>query len=139
MAELAGTWLYRSFNPTFVMGNQTPEARISHPPFAGDSGVEDRLIFADARLTLGPAPAPTGLVGTIEWRGGGLNLNGTVLPGAGDEPVGLDIVGTGRPGTGTDGWEYRYHGYLTPRWPKPPDASERRPINGRPSWAAFSG
>ena len=124
MAELAGTWLYRSFNPTFVMGNQTPEASISHPPFAGDSGVEDRLIFADARLTLGPAPAPTGLVGTIEWRGGGLNLNGTVLPGAGDEPVCLDIVGTGRPGTGTDGWEYRYHGYLTPRWPKPPDASE---------------
>jgi hypothetical protein len=40
-------------------------------------GVEDRLIFADARLTLGTTPDPAGLVGTIEWQGGGLNLNGT--------------------------------------------------------------
>jgi len=43
------------------------------------------------------------LVGTIEWQGGGLNLNGTVLLGGADEPVGFDVVGTGRPRTDTDG------------------------------------
>ena len=135
MAELAGTWLYRSFNPTFVMGNQTP--RTPHPPYAY-TGVEDRLIFADATLTLSTGIDPAAwnaLEGTIEWRGGGLNLNGTVLPGAGDEPVGFDIVGkgrpdsTGRPGTGTDGWEYRYHGYLTPPWPT--DAAHIRGVPAR--------
>jgi len=119
MAELAGTWLYRSFNPTFVRGNRTPRTR--HPPDAPFAGVEDRLIFADATLTLGTAPDPIALVGTIEWQGGGLNLNGTVLLGGADEPVGFDVVGTGRPRTDTDGWEYRYHGYLTPHWPKPPE------------------
>ena len=25
MAELAGTWTYRSFNPTYKTGNQTPQ------------------------------------------------------------------------------------------------------------------
>src|SRR5262245_36786028 len=124
MAELAGTWLYRSFNPTFVRGNQTP--RTSHPPFEGRyAGVEDRLIFADATLTLRTGIDPVTrdtLEGTIEWRGGGLNLNGTVLPGVGDQPVGFDIVGTGRPRTGTNGWEYSFDGQLTRTWPSPADA-----------------
>jgi hypothetical protein len=39
------------------------------------------------------------------------------MPGlAGESPI-VAIVGTGRPGTGTDGWEYDYHGQLAYSWP----------------------
>jgi hypothetical protein len=109
MAELAGTWTYRSFNPAFVRGNETPQ--------------EDALIFADdIVLTLRTAADPLGLEGTIEWEGGGLKLDGThVVWGP---YVGFDIVGTGRPGTATDGWEYRYHGITTP-WR--PNVTNERP------------
>jgi hypothetical protein len=69
MAELAGTWIYRRFNPAFVKGNLTPQ--------------EDALALAgadgDVVLTLRPvltSPIPTPLEGTIEWPGGGLNLSG---------------------------------------------------------------
>ena len=110
MAELAGTWIYRRFNPAFVKGNLTPQ--------------EDALTLAgdDVVLTLEEGPGKPGLgvvEGTIEWAGGGLNLKGTVLlrervgekPGYVGEPrIFFEMVGTGRPGTDTDGWEYRYHG-----------------------------
>ena len=86
-SELSGSWTYRSFNPTYVTGNQTPQKEFG-------------LILADADLTLGTPPSPMGLEGTIEWRGGGLDLNGR------GERLSFDIVGTGRPRTGTDGWEY---------------------------------
>ena len=69
MAELAGMWIYRRFNPAFVKGNLTPQ--------------EDALILAGAHddvvFTLSPvhtSPDPNLLEGTIEWPGGGLNLNG---------------------------------------------------------------
>ena len=107
---LTDTWTYRRFNPAFVSGNQTPE--------------EDTLIVADNPppgivLTLNPdATRPTGLVGTIEWQGGGLDLRGT------DRGSGFDIVGTGRPGTDTNGWEYRYDGYLISPLPH---ANDERP------------
>jgi len=117
MAELAGTWIYRRFNPAFVKGNLTPQ--------------EDALTLAgdDVVLTLEEGPGKPGLgvvEGTIEWAGGGLNLKGTVLlrervgekPGYVGEPrIFFEMVGTGRPGTDTDGWEYRYHGHLTRPWP----------------------
>ena len=62
------------------------------------------------------------LKGTIEWSGGGLNLNGTTRVYGRTDPLygefqSLDIVGAGRPGTDTAGWEYRYHGYFEGRWP----------------------
>jgi hypothetical protein len=104
MSELAGSWTYRSFNPTFVTGNLTPE--------------EDALILGEAVLTFRTsAPAQAGnLEGTYEWGDGGLNLNGTFLSGAEISNIArFDIVGTGRPGTGTNGWEYRYQGHLS--WP----------------------
>jgi hypothetical protein len=109
-------WIYRRFNPAFVKGNLTPQ--------------EDALTLAgdDVVLTLEEGPGKPGLgvvEGTIEWPGGGLNLKGTVLlrehvgerPGYAGEPrYFFEMVGTGRPGTDTAGWEYRYHGHLTRPW-----------------------
>jgi len=43
MAELAGTWIYRRFNPAFVQGNLTPQ--------------EDALILAEAGLVVERADA----------------------------------------------------------------------------------
>lgn len=97
-SELASSWTYRSFNPEYVTENdQTPH----------------QLIVADGVvLTLRGTPDPTGLAGEIEWQGGGLDLNGTASS-SGDSS--FDLVGIGR--RETDGWEYRYNGYLTPWWP----------------------
>src|SRR5262249_2777837 len=125
MAELAGTWVYRSFNPAYVT-NQAPQKELAD------------LIFADGLVFNFQTPTGTTLEGTIEWTGGGLELKTTVQEGepvsfefvtgptargsyetrTGTEtPVSFDIVGTGRTGTDTDGWEYRYHGHLTRHWP----------------------
>ena len=108
MAELAGTWTYRSFNPTFVWGNQTPQ--------------EDPLIWGpDLALTLRTAPDPFHLEGTIEWQDGGLVLNGNALMERMEwATIVFDITGTGRPRTGTAGWEYRYHGHRTRWWAEGP-------------------
>jgi hypothetical protein len=102
--ELSGLWTYRSFNPRYVTG--------------GDPEREHELILAEADLNVEHRTSPTTLEGTIDWRTGprpeekdGLDLEGKVLEG---ELRGLEIVGTGRPRTGTAGWEYRYHGHLLP-------------------------
>ena len=101
---LSGSWMYRSFNPTYVMGGQTPQEELD-------------LILAgrmdDVYLNLHTPHSPTGLEGTIEWPGGGLDLKGTVDWEA-YSGVTYDFVGTGRPGTDTAGWEYGYHGHQTP-------------------------
>ena len=62
-------------------------------------------------------------IAAIEWEGRLLDLRGAVRlwdppPTGGGEPVSFQIVGTGRPGTDTAGWEYYYHGYLTRHWPE---------------------
>jgi hypothetical protein len=133
-SELSGSWLYRTLNPTYAPENHFT-ARNLQVFFAERNELD--LIRAEAVLNLRTAVNPTALEGTFEWQEPdpsdptraiteGLNLNGTVREG---DIRGFEIVGTGRPGTRTDGWEYRYHGYLTPHWPKPRDASavDQRP------------
>ncbi|HML14603.1 MAG TPA: hypothetical protein VK456_14955, partial [Xanthobacteraceae bacterium] len=56
------------------------------------------------------------LTGAIDWQGGGLDLRGTVTGGETGTPA-VRIIGTGRPNTGTAGWEYDYEGRLAYRWP----------------------
>jgi hypothetical protein len=129
-SELSGLWTYRSFNPTYVTGNQTPQKELE-------------LILADGFVFNFQTPTGTTLEGTFGLPDGGfpLDLKGTVREGepvsfefvAGrtstETPVSFDIVGTGRPGTETDGWEYRYHGHLTRRWPGWPEyESDQRPF-----------
>jgi hypothetical protein len=113
MTEVSGSWTYRSFNPTYVTGDQTPQKELE-------------LILAEADLRMDTPTSPTGLEGTIEWPGGGLDLKGTVLFG---ERASFDIVGAGRSDSNTAGWEYEYHGHLTSHWPKPRDANrvDQRP------------
>jgi hypothetical protein len=116
IAQLTGTWTYRSFNPTYVMGGQTPQEELD-------------LILAgrmdDVYLNLHSHISPV-LEGTIEWPGGGLDLKGTVDWEA-YGGVSYDFVGTGRPGTATAGWEYGYHGHQTPHWIPPPVANRVDP------------
>ena len=72
--ELSGSWIYRSFDPTYVTG--------------GDPEREHELILADAEFNVEHRTSPMTLEGTIEWRTGprpeekdGLDLKGTVLEG----------------------------------------------------------
>ena len=104
LTELVGLWTYRIFDPTYVIGDQTPEKELA-------------LIRAEAVINF-RTPTSTTLEGEIEWSGGGLDLKeGKVRPGVGGEDVSFEINGFGRPNTDTAGWEYDYHGHLTRNWP----------------------
>jgi hypothetical protein len=122
-SELSGSWAYRSFNPTFF-----------NPTFAGTlTPEEDALFLADAVLTLRTSATTHRYVGSYsyysgnlegvyQWSGGILDLRGTFE----SDPeifdyARFDIVGTGRPGTSTAGWEYRYYGHLSWQSAKGPD------------------
>jgi hypothetical protein len=106
-AALAGKWTYRSFH-----NNPAPVA--DDPNTAPAKALA--LIFAEAVFTF-EISSNTVLKGTIDWPGGGLDLQGTILPGAAGAGPSVEIVGTGRPGTGTAGWEYDYRGQLAYQWP----------------------
>ena len=102
-SALAGKWTYRSFH--------------NNPAPVGDSADKAlALIFAEAVFTF-TLPTPTTLKGTIDWQGGGLDLDGTVGPGAAGFGPTVAITGHGRPGTSTDGWEYDYYGAIAHAWP----------------------
>jgi hypothetical protein len=106
-SELSGSWAYRSFNPTFA-GTLTRE--------------EDALVLAEALVTLRSSAQAGNLEGEYEWRDGGLNLTGTFESGPEIfDYARFEIVGRGRPNTGTDGWEYRYYGHLLWQWATGPD------------------
>jgi hypothetical protein len=62
-------------------------------------------------------PSPTTLTGTFDMGSDlVLDLQGTVTPAAGNVPLTVDIKGIGRTGSGTEGWEYDYHGFLAFHW-----------------------
>ena len=109
MAELAGTWILRNFNPTFVIVNETPEEA------AFTAGALD--------LTLSATPDPSSLGGTIGWPGdpprdppGVLDVDGQIdlIHGVGNEI--FYLTATGRSGTPTAGWQYDYHGRPGRNW-----------------------
>lgn len=106
-AALAGKWTYRSFlnDPTQVTNDPDPN-NVAQNLLA--------LLFAEAVFTF-EIPNDTTLKGAIDWNGGGLDLQGTIREGDGG-PI-VQIVGTGRPNTGTANWEYDYHGQLAYPWP----------------------
>lgn len=102
VTDLVGTWTYRSYyNDPAPVGND--------PQRAFD------LIFAEAQFRF-TAVSATEFAGVIDWGSGGLDLAGTLIDGSIDAPVGFRIIGLGRPGTGTAGWEYDYRGGLAHGW-----------------------
>jgi len=122
MAELAGTWTLRTFNPTFVTGNETPQEDAF---IAGTLDLRlDRA--ADPLYAAGMAADPFYLVGTIGWPGnppGVLDVKGRIDTRPGVEHQRFDLTATGRPQTPTAGWQYDYYGHMGRNWAKPPDAS----------------
>jgi len=104
-AALAGKWTYRSFlnDPTL----------IGDDPNTAPTNLY-ALLFAEAVFTFA-IPNDTTLTGAIDWTGGGLDLKGKIRESDGG-PI-VEIVGTGRPNTGTANWEYDYHGQLAYQWP----------------------
>jgi hypothetical protein len=102
--QLSGKWTYRSFrNVTDLV--------------AGDANKALGLIFGEGIYTFELA-SPAALVGTFDMGGGFvLDLKGTVRPGTEDAPTTLEIFGTGRAGTPTDGWEYDYRAFIAYQWP----------------------
>lgn len=103
MTVLAGKWTYRSFHNNPAPVTDSAETALG-------------LFFAEADFTLVDAPGDK-LNGVIDWPGGGLDFAGDVMPATATAPLTFHIIGSGRPGTGTDGWEYDYYGHLAHPWP----------------------
>jgi hypothetical protein len=104
VASVAGKWTYRSFI-------NTPDL------VGGDASKALDLIFGEGVFTFELSPDAK-LKGTFDMGGGFvLNLEGMVRPPAQGVPLTVEMVGNGRPGTPTAGWEYDYHGYLAYQWP----------------------
>ena len=92
--SLAGKWAYRSYQNTA----QQP-------------------VFGAGTFTF-TTPSATKLEGTLDMGGGlVLDLDGTITPESDSAPLTVHIIGNGRPGTDTNGWEYDYHGFLGFKWP----------------------
>ncbi|ESZ51044.1 hypothetical protein X731_03720 [Mesorhizobium sp. L2C054A000] len=101
---MTGKWTYRSFHNNKKLVTDNDQTALG-------------LFFAEATFTFDVAADNT-LTGTIDWSGGGLDLHGSVQPVASGAPLTVQIVGTGRPGTATQDWEYDYFGYLAHTWPQ---------------------
>ena len=102
--DISGLWTCRIFD-TMRPLSEAPQKEVE-------------LVRAEAAIVFRPRSSTDPLQGAIEWTAGsvtnGLDLSGTVQP---DDASFDDLVGTGRTGTGTDGWEYDYQGHLTRNWP----------------------
>jgi hypothetical protein len=101
---LAGKWTYRSFlnDPVQILADPHPNAKLRS------------LLFAEAVFTFA-IPDDTTLTGAIDWTGGGLDLQGKISSQG--DALTVHIIGNGRPGTGTENWEYDYHAALAFQWP----------------------
>jgi hypothetical protein len=74
-------------------------------------------IFGQGVFTF-ETPSSTTLMGTFDMGGGFvLDVKGTFRPAAQGSPLTVELVGSGRAGTDTDGWQYDYNANLAHRWP----------------------
>lgn len=102
-SDLVGSWTYRSF-------------RNDPTPVNGDPQKALGLFFAEAEFRFETISNIT-FKGVIDWRSGGLDLSGEIRPGNADTPDAFAIVGVGRPGSQTEGWQYDYNGCVAYKWP----------------------
>jgi hypothetical protein len=105
--NLNGKWVYRRYlnRPDIMVGSGSDAAATALS-----------LLFGEGIMTLRFTP-PNKVTGTFDMGGGYvLDLSGTVVVAGGHTSI--SMVGPGRAGTPTAGWEYDYNGVLTKRWPK---------------------
>lgn len=104
--SLAGQWTYRSYhNRPMVMLDDDQAAQIALS-----------LVFGEGIITLAE-PVDGKIAGALDLGGNyALDLAGTTSCGANGGPVSIQLIGTGRAGTPTAGWEYQYAGFLAPKW-----------------------
>lgn len=104
MADLAGTWTYRSF-----VNNPAP---VQSPDDAA------RLIFGEGELTIASATPETGFRATLSFGGDAvMDLAGDVVAANGVQPLTATVEGRGRPGSPIADFAYDYVFYLVPDWP----------------------
>jgi hypothetical protein len=105
---ISGSWTYRSFHnrPNVMVGDDDSTAAETALSLIFGEGVVtlavDESGAATGALDLGPNYA--------------LDLAGTASCGGETGPVTVTLTGTGRAGTPTAGWEYKYVGYLAHTW-----------------------
>jgi hypothetical protein len=124
--SIPGKWTYRSYlNRADVLVNANPDPAVQalDPIYGqGNAGTASaalkalNLVFGEGLMIFGQ-PSANNIAGTVDFGGGFvLDLKGTMqTTAAGD--IAVDLVGTGRPGTPTDNWEYDYKATTTPKWP----------------------
>ena len=102
-SSLPGKWTYRSYNNvTSLVG--------------GDAAKALALIFGEGVLTF-EAPSDATLNGTFDLGSGfALDLQGSIQAATPASPLTVQIVGNGRVGTPTEGWEYDYNASLAYQW-----------------------
>lgn len=100
--SLQGRWTYRSYrNDPALIGDDAQKALQN--------------IFGEGVFTL--AVSGGKVTGTLDMGSGYfLDLTGTVVPVEGGEAR-IKMVGVGRSGTPTAGWQYDYHGTDAFTWP----------------------
>jgi hypothetical protein len=121
----AGKWTYRSYaNRADVLVNADPGPAVQAlaPVFGSGAATAAsslkalNLVFGEGVMTF-DTPTGNALTGNLDMGGGYvLDLKGTTQTSASGD-IAIDLVGTGRPGTMTDNWEYDYKATTTPRWP----------------------
>ena len=126
--QFQGCWTYRSYrNDAMLIG--------------GDGEKALQNIFGEGVFTL--AISNGNVTGTLDMGSGYvLDLSGTVVKGNGGEVrSAVMMVGTGRSGTPTAGWEYDYRGTDAFTWPDGVDqipafvgsVLRAKPHNGSPA------
>jgi hypothetical protein len=102
-ALIPGKWTYRSY--------------VNDSALVTDAASALAQLFGQGIFTFETASS-TALAGTLDMGGGlVLDLKGTVRPPAQGSPLTVELVGIGRAGTATYGWQYDYHAYLAHQWP----------------------
>ena len=153
--SLAGQWTYRSYlNDPSVLVNADPDPAVQAlSPIYGSDNVANataalkalNLIFGEGIITFDP-PAGNALTGNLDMGGGlVLDLKGTMQSTPSGD-IGIVVIGTGRAGTKTDGWEYDYNATTAPKWPNGVDqvptlvgtVIRAKPHNGEPAGVVAS-
>jgi hypothetical protein len=123
--SLTGQWTYRSYrNDAGVLVNADADRAVQALTAIYGDGVTTaasalkalNLVFGEGIMTFDP-PAGSALTGNLDMGGGYvLDFKGTTQTAPSGD-VSITVIGTGRAGTKTDGWEYDYKATTTPKWP----------------------